>query len=200
MSCLACKCSPQRGVPQVGLRNVFGGGGGGGGGGSHKSATRPSAAETEAAAEAAASTRKESAAVQARVAELKRKQQAGELSADEMAELAASQTKLTQLEAQAQRLEAVAAAGAAGAGDDLWEGSDAEAEALAVKERISELTKSPLIATDGPPCMQALTTARRPRRNGSPSSSDGRCPVSSRTRRRPSSRRAKRSWAGSRPR
>jgi hypothetical protein len=125
---------------QVGLRNVFGGGGGGGGGG-HKSATRPSAAETEAAAEAAASTRKESAAVQARVAELKRKQQAGELSPDEMAELAASQTKLTQLEAQAQRLEAVAAAGAAGAGDDLWEGSDAEAEAVAVKERISELKR-----------------------------------------------------------
>ena len=41
--------------------------------------------------------------------------------------------------AQAQRLEAVAAAGAAG--EDLWEGSDAEAEAQAVKERISELKR-----------------------------------------------------------
>ena len=46
---------------------------------------------------------------------------------------------LPQLEAQAQRWEAVAAAGAAG--EDLWEGSDAEAEAEAVKERISELKR-----------------------------------------------------------
>ena len=83
--------------PQVGLRNVFGGGGGG-----HKSATRPSAAETEAAAEAAASTRKESAAVQARVAELKRKQEAGELTDAEMAELGKAERRLATLgEAQA---------------------------------------------------------------------------------------------------
>ena len=75
------------------LRLVLGGGegdGGGGGGG------RPG---MSASAAAAAMAEAEAVAVRGRVEELQRRKAAGELSAEEAAELAASDAKLSQLEA-----------------------------------------------------------------------------------------------------
>jgi len=106
---------------------------------------------------------KETAAVQARFAELTRKQEAGELRAAEIAELTSAKARLTELETKAQSLEALASAADDAVSKqplaDLLDGGDEPAGSAKVTEQPPIRSKN-YLALSIPPISSVLAPAR----------------------------------------